>query len=304
MTELILHHFDISPYAEKIRKVFGVKNLAWKSVRIPPVMPKPDLMTLTGGYRKTPVLQIGADIYCDTQLIAQVIDQLHPAPPLFNDGRLIGVGLQHWSDGAFFAPGAGLSLYENQAHIPAAIAKDREDYFSFLDFSNFESDAPHFRSQFRAHARMVDEQLADGRAYLLGAAPSWADIGAYFNVWMARGNIPSAARLFENMTNLLDWRERMDAFGEGARTELSAEDAIALAYAATPTAPPAHAEDESGARPGDRVSVSATDIGKDPVTGVLVSASDREIVLRRETAQTGAVHVHFPRLGFRIESAA
>ena len=30
-------------------------------------MPKPNLTALTGGYRKTPVLQIGADIYCNSQ---------------------------------------------------------------------------------------------------------------------------------------------------------------------------------------------------------------------------------------------
>jgi hypothetical protein len=60
--ELILHHFDLSPYAEKVRTLLGLKALAWRSVQIPMVMPKPDLIALTGGYRKTPVLQIGADI--------------------------------------------------------------------------------------------------------------------------------------------------------------------------------------------------------------------------------------------------
>ncbi len=44
-----------------VRVAFGIKGLAWKSVIIPRILPKPDLMPLTGGYRKTPVLQIGAD---------------------------------------------------------------------------------------------------------------------------------------------------------------------------------------------------------------------------------------------------
>src|SRR5689334_19212590 len=35
--------------------------------------PRPELMPMTGGYRRTPVLQIGADIYCDTQLILRVL---------------------------------------------------------------------------------------------------------------------------------------------------------------------------------------------------------------------------------------
>ena len=63
MTELVLHHYPFSPYAEKIRAMLGYKGIAWKSVQIPPVMPKPDVVALTGGYRKTPILQIGADIY-------------------------------------------------------------------------------------------------------------------------------------------------------------------------------------------------------------------------------------------------
>src|SRR6266851_3672405 len=78
MVDIILHHYDTSPYAEKIRVAFGIKGLAWSSVEIPRIMPKPDLMPLTGGYRKTPVLQIGADVYCDTQRILREIDAIDP----------------------------------------------------------------------------------------------------------------------------------------------------------------------------------------------------------------------------------
>ena len=73
-TELILHHYPSSPFAEKVRLVLGFKQLPWKSVIIPSVMPKPDVVALTGGYRRTPVLQIGADIYCDTSLICEVLE--------------------------------------------------------------------------------------------------------------------------------------------------------------------------------------------------------------------------------------
>ena len=76
MNDLILHHYPSSPFSEKIRLVLGYKKLPWKSVLIPNIMPKPDLMPLTGGYRKTPVLQVGADIYCDTQLIMLEIERL------------------------------------------------------------------------------------------------------------------------------------------------------------------------------------------------------------------------------------
>jgi hypothetical protein len=50
MPDLILHHYPTSPFSEKIRLIFGYKKLAWKSVIIPRMMPKPDLVALTGGY--------------------------------------------------------------------------------------------------------------------------------------------------------------------------------------------------------------------------------------------------------------
>src|SRR5438094_10646682 len=78
MSDIILHHYWESPYAEKVRRIHGFKRLAWRSVIIPMIMPKPDLTALTGGYRKTPVLQLAADIYCDTDLTPRPIDRLHP----------------------------------------------------------------------------------------------------------------------------------------------------------------------------------------------------------------------------------
>ena len=83
MTEPVLHHYPFSPYAEKVRAMLGFKRIAWKSVQIPPVMPKPDVLALTGGYRKTPILQIGADIYCDTQCIIRELERRFPEPTLF-----------------------------------------------------------------------------------------------------------------------------------------------------------------------------------------------------------------------------
>ena len=107
MAEPILHHFDWSPYAEKVRVLLGIKGLAWASVQIPMVMPKPDLTALSGGYRKTPVLQVGADVYCDTSCIARELELRWPEPTLFPDGNEgLALALATWAD-RFFEPGAG-----------------------------------------------------------------------------------------------------------------------------------------------------------------------------------------------------
>ena len=132
MPQLILHHHDPSPFAEKIRLVMGVKGLAWASVQIPMIMPKPDLTALTGGYRKTPVLQIGADVYCDTALIARELERRYPAPTLFPHGMTgLGYALGQWSDKTFFQPGAGLSMGENK-DIPEPVLEDRKAFFNLV----------------------------------------------------------------------------------------------------------------------------------------------------------------------------
>lgn len=45
---IILHEYPTSPYAEKIRLALRLKNLAYSRVEIPVIMPRPDLMPLTG----------------------------------------------------------------------------------------------------------------------------------------------------------------------------------------------------------------------------------------------------------------
>ena len=109
MTEVILHHYPMSPYAEKVRKALGIKRLAWRSVTIPVIMPKPDLTPLTGGYRKTPVMQIGADIYCDTQLILRELERRFPEPSFYR-GTDAGTAnaLSFYLDRTLFSPVVGL----------------------------------------------------------------------------------------------------------------------------------------------------------------------------------------------------
>ena len=102
MPELILHHYDMSPFAEKIRLALGVKGLTWRSVQTPMVLPKPDHFELTGGYRRVPVLQVGADIYCDTHLITRVLDRLQPSPPLAPAGlETVELAVSRWAETSF-----------------------------------------------------------------------------------------------------------------------------------------------------------------------------------------------------------
>lgn len=223
--ELILHHHDPSPFAEKIRLALGIKQLPWRSVQLSMVMPRPKLMPLTGGYRKVPVLQAGADVYCDTRLIARELERRHPLPSLFPAGSE-GLALAAWSDRTFFEPGAALAMALNQAMIPKAVIEDRKGFFNFMDFDRLEADTPHLLAQFRASLGLVERMLADGRSFLLGDTASFADVDAWFPVWMARGNFGIADSLLVPFPRLAAWEARLRAIGHGSRSELDEREAL------------------------------------------------------------------------------
>jgi len=307
MPDLILHHFDWSPFAEKIRLVLGLKGLRWRSVQIPMIPPKPDLMPLTGGYRKTPVLQVGADIYCDTRLIARELERRFPAPTLFPSGNGgIALALSHWSDTAFFEPGAGLSM-ALAAGVPDAVVADRKQFFTFMDFAQLGQQTPHLLGQLRANAWLLEQQLADQRPYLLGTAPGWADITAYFPLWMARTFVPDAvAEPLAPYSRTAAWENRTRAIGHGYRSDIDASEALDIAKASTPERT-VHRVDETDPlelRAGEFVSVTPSDYGKVPVTGELMTLNVESIALLRHDPRVGDVITHFPRIGYHIVRAA
>src|SRR5580698_9957432 len=123
--EIIFHNFATSPFSEKVRLVFGMKKLAWRSVEIPSMLPKPLLAPLTGGYRKTPVMQIGADVYCDTQIILRELERRYPTPSIFpvKNGLAYGMGL--WTDRPFFMASVGIVFGEIGHMVPEAFKQDR-----------------------------------------------------------------------------------------------------------------------------------------------------------------------------------
>jgi glutathione S-transferase len=166
---LILHHFDQSPFSEKIRVIFGFKRLAWRSVRISRIMPRPDLMPLTGGYRRTPTMQIGADIYCDTQIIIRELEARFPTPTLFPAGHAgIPWALGMWTDRSFFQNTVNLVFGTLADKVPRDFIEDRERLRGAkFDVEAMKAAIPQMRDQFRAHVGWIEAQLGDGREWLL-----------------------------------------------------------------------------------------------------------------------------------------
>ena len=304
---IILHHFDESPFSEKVRLVFGLKNIAWTSVRISRIMPRPDLMPMTGGYRRTPVLQIGADIYCDTQVILRELERRFPEPTLFPGGyEGVASATAMWTDRAFFQSTVNLVFGSLADKVPPDFIADREKLRGAkFDVAAMASAIPQMRDQFRAHVQWIEAQLGDGRNWMCGDMASLCDINAYMNIWYLRQGLPGEAdRLLAEFARTRIWETRMRAVGHGPRSEMSTAAALDIAASATPQAAVLpDPNDPNGRKPGDRVEVMPDDYGKIKVSGEIVALSSDHIAIRRHDPGAGEVVVHFPRAGFLVLSA-
>jgi len=295
MNEIILHHYDLSPYAEKIRLICGLKGLSWRSVQIPIVMPKPKLTALTGGYRLTPVMQIGADVYCDTKVIARRLDRLEPTPTLYPMGYAATErAMSFWGE-SLFLPAVVAALAHGDT-FPPGFVEDRAKLMpGGVNMDAVKAVTPSKLDQLRAKLDLLDMQLSDGRPYLLGDEISLADFSTYHPIWLMH-HCPTTQDLLEPFEAVDAWQRRIAAIGHGGRSEMDADEAMRIARAATPcTDGIEDHEDPNGRRPGDRIQVMPEDYGRDPVVGELVSSDAHEIAIRRRGDEVGDVVVHFPR---------
>lgn len=310
MSELILHHYPASPFAEKARLLMGFKNLAWRSVQIPPVMPKPDLTALTGGYRKTPVLQIGADIYCDTALIARRLEAHQPQPALLPGKQAFAIAaFAQWADSVVFQHAVSLvfqpeSMALRFAKAPPEFVQtfiaDRSKLFSGGQASRMSAEQA--KHQWPGFMTRLQAQLDTSDGDFLFGEASLADIAMAHPLWFLRAT-PVTSPLVDGYPSVATWLDRVLALGHGKSEEISGGAAIEVARAAMPAPLPEEAfSDPNGFTAGQHVAISAVDYGVEAVEGELLFAGAEQLILRREDDRAGVVHVHFPRLGFRIEA--
>ncbi|MEO9460341.1 MAG: glutathione S-transferase family protein [Lentilitoribacter sp.] len=308
MTDIILHNYPQSPVAEKVRVALGIKKLPWYSVEIPRLAPKPKLTKLTGGYRRTPVMQIGADIYCDTQCILKELERRFPSPTFFptKDRGLIW-SLSRWTDGALFDLAVKIVLGSAGENLPEDFAKDRGRLYFGPDWAEglkkANADLPHLAAQMRAQMKWLDEELSDGRDFLLGDEPGAIDAQYYYIVWFLNGRWEHGPMFLSEFEHLQNWITKVQALGHGEMKELPPEDAIRIAGETDPQSQNiSDQNDPQGLKVGERLVISPDlNGGEQPVEGTLVYADHERITVQRSDADIGDVHVHFPRLGYRAD---
>lgn len=293
MTEVILHHYETSPFGTAMRFALGLKGISWKSVEAPIICPKPDLSALTGGYERIPVLQIGADIYCDTDCITEALEAHKPEPSLYpqpmgRSGKLIAL----WSGNSWFMPAVGTALGTNPDIVTDEFWEDRAGRFG-MQRETFLPAVPHLRAQFHAGAEFLDKSLSDGRMFIAGESAGHADFALYVNIAFVgfAGLKPS-----DFGSRIAEWAKRIEQTGHGSFEKWTPQQAIDHARDNEPAGQYTVGE-SSGFAAGQKVSIKTE--GPDPasVEGSLVGLDNERISISRNNKDTGEVHVHFPRMG-------
>jgi len=303
MAEIILHQYVNSPFSEKIRKIFAHKKIAWRSVEQPVIMPKPKLIPLTGGYRRIPVLQLGADIYCDTGIIIRKIDELFPEPTIYPNGMEAAAhAMNLWADRRVFWSTTPVIFEKLGAQVPREFIEDRSKMMQGANFGAVAAQAPDARNQLRAFLDILDRQL-HRTPFILGNAFSLADAACFHPVWFLRAE-PTAFGIAQKFPNLMRWFERIDAMGYGEVKPMEPDEALAIARDSTPAAKEqSDPDDPNGLRLGTRVAATPDDYGFDPVVGKVVASTLYEVAIEREEPSLGRIVNHFPKIGFRISAA-
>lgn len=301
MPDIILHHYPLSPYSEKIRLALGLKGVAWRSVEIPVWTPRPKLTPMTGGYRRTPILQIGAEFYCDTLHILSVVDGLSSSGALYPQGQEALVkALGWWIEKGSFMNAVCLTI-GNMPGLPQELIDERRPLFRVnLDPEALRGKRALYLQRVNAHIAWLAQALADGRKFILGDQASAADLSAYHPIWFARQNGGNEVNELIAFAGVIDpWYKRVAAIGHGTFSEMSPDQAIEVARTNEPDEPRGWSPEAQnvGLGHGDWVSVTPDDYGN-PVYGSLLSWADDEIVLRHEDPSVGKVNLRFPRVGF------
>lgn len=303
MTDLILHHYPMSPFSQKMRSMLGHADLPWQSVIVREMPPRPHLAALAGGYRKVPVAQDGADVFCDSRVIAEEIAARagRPALALVNCSAEAQAWVARVDLEVFFACvlAAGNRTLRRKARESMSVTELLRFAWDRLNLGRTATTRIVSLRQAQpvalAHAAQVEAQLQ--RGFLFGDTPDHADFSTYHGLWMIREMAES--RMLREFPRLNAWMDRMRAFGDGRPSPLAIEDALAIARRATPRA--IAPEFLADARVGQRVAIAPSDYGQVPSAGVLAGVTPTRWILAREDKQVGTVHVHFPRDGYTLK---
>lgn len=302
---MILHHYPMSPFSEKVRLMYGYTGGEWLSVISPEMPPRPIVDPLTGGYRRIPVGQVGADVFCDTRLICAELATAAGRPelsPSALDEQALALA-ERFEGEVFWAAVASIParriLLKLLREFPLRQAfRFIRDRAGVARAAVTKPVAPRAAGPlFDAHLRQLEAMLAGGQLFLQGEAASYLDFAAYHTLWFKL--VVGGLAMPDDIPAVAAWYQRMTDFGHGSVRGGGEEDAFAAAREQQPR--PLSSSMRAAAKIGETVVIRPDDYALDGTCGVLVAADEERWIVARETDSLGRVHVHFPRRGFRLD---
>ena len=303
----IFHHYPQSPIAEKIRITFGIMGMEWQSVQIPRIPPKPLLMPLTGGYRRTPVLQLGADIFCDSQTIAwQLGLQNSNAPAYQLSNKSLELILGSFGEAILFSLSVRVVLTTSMGKAPEEFIKDRGSLYFEPGWTveEMKNSLPSILLQLQAAFDLINHHLLENGPFINGDIPSYSDAVVQHCVWFLCGRWEGGIDFIKPFDAVCKQREAIASLGHGISHDISAEQALETATKNIPNAPMGiNCKFTGGLRRGQRVKIRPNGRTSDPdVIGALRYLDETIIVIDFEHEETGQVAIHFPVLGYQISA--
>ena len=305
MSDLILHHYWPSPFAHKIRLALGLSGISWKSVEIPRVPPKPLLMPLTAGYRRTPVLQSGADVYCDTQNIVRALTEItdnHQLLPTKLSGKILA--FTDWADGAVFNLAARVVLTSALDTAPPEFIQDRGGLYFGPNWTpeGLKSQLPGVILQLAAHLNSIDSGLSSQGGFMSNDL-SYADVTIAYLAWFIRGRWDKGSDFLQQFVNIERIEREVHEAVHEVYEDLPAEDALKIA-ANSESQSPSGVTEQCGStlKQGMRVSIKPqAETSDSPVLGRLRYLDRVRVSIDHCGPEVGDVVVHLPIAGYQIQ---
>ena len=303
---MILHHYEASPFSEKIRLMFGYTEYAWQSCISPAMPPRPIVEPLVDAYRLIPIAQMGADIFCDTRVISSELANLTGKSELaaencssevqkfveYVDAKILSAGLKTASIPKFIF----MMLKNYPLGMVYKFMKDRAGLMKTSTRSDMtKEDAKRILTE---HNKNLEQKLSNSD-YLFSDAPSIADFASYHLIWFKK-NIGRASD-FTEFPNINAWCKRMAKIGHGKRTEISATEVHKLAKSSQPREIPQTMKQD--VLFGKDVQINPLNFKQMIVNGVLVGSDHSKWIIARETPDFGLLHLHFPKSGYQLVSS-
>lgn len=294
---MILHHYPLSPYAEKIRAMSAYAELEWLSCITSEAPPRGKLNLLSGGYGRIPIAQWGSDIYCDSNLIADEISRLTKKPSLANSQlKQDDLSQRQWLESKLFFACINRSF---SSALLCRIAKDN-GVINLLKFlkdritmgakasvsTGSQKSAPRYIAQGIAG---IEKSLGDNK-YIGGDEPNIIDFSTYHCFWFLQ--IVGEKNELQKYSRANAWFARMLKFKSSPGKTIDIDEALSAAKNSKPKKLIKKYLNDH--RIGSRVVIAPNDYRQIPVTGILVGADDQRWIIQRESEATGTLHLHFP----------